>query len=47
MGKTNLELTVENDKDFTSLVLEITDIKGLSYYNGQIKDGVHILNIER
>ncbi len=46
-GKSNVEIRVENYKDFKIVALEITDVRGLPYYKSQIKDGVHSLNIER
>jgi hypothetical protein len=46
-GKENVEIKVENYREFSTLQLEITDVRGLPYYNGEIKDGLHNINVQR
>ncbi|AXG69104.1 hypothetical protein KORDIASMS9_01323 [Kordia sp. SMS9] len=45
-GKSNVEINVENYEEFKTINVQITDIRGISYYKSQIKNGVHNVNIQ-
>lgn len=46
-GKSTIEIKVEDHTKFKTLALEITDVRGLSYYKSQIKNGMHKVDIRK